>query len=145
MISSFSKKGQMAMPSLELKVYITNCSQKDAKFLQTLISLFTDPEYALLADKIRSGIFGVQYYPNDGSPLVVDLRGEALPQSAPASAKDLINFFAIFTKEEWDKLKEHRKEILARYRANRFDGLALVNQLLGYVPKSRPPIFIGNE
>lgn len=113
-----------------LEVKLANLTQNDHAFLATIIAFFADPANDVLADRIRSGAFGLQYNPETGLPNVCDLNpDEGLPPSA------MIEFFARFTKKEWKRLKPHRSALIRHFLISRKNAELYVRRVLGYGPK----------
>jgi hypothetical protein len=60
-------EGQASTSAKPITIHVTNLTGKDAAFLSGVISFFTDPKYAELADQIRAGELVIAYGPRTGA------------------------------------------------------------------------------
>jgi hypothetical protein len=111
-----------------LQLSLGNLSAADVKFLKSVVSIFTDPNLAFTADRIRLGDFAINRDP-EGFACVIALENQEGP-----SIREVVNFFASFTPLDWEELKAHKDQLYMLARVDVGQARRFAGQILGHLP-----------
>ncbi|MFN7138763.1 MAG: hypothetical protein ACK4UN_05455 [Limisphaerales bacterium] len=119
----------MLLSNSSLSVQVTNLTENDARFLRSLLAIFTDPKSGRMSQELRSGRLAIQYSPDDGQIAWIDFASDMVPTPG-----EMIQFVARFQDHEWETLQANAG-FRGALRRDLTEAEEIAKEVLGYLPQ----------